>query len=281
MKRFFTVFITMFLSSVIMIWIAGSKLSSPAMSNANSIPFGYSVEVVVVDDVHGWYFPAEAHNICILLMHSNRGSKLDMVPRAIFLQGSGYSAFAIDLQAHGETSGEHITFGYLESKSARSATRFLKETKECRKVVALGVSLGGASAILGAEPIDVEGYILESIYSSIETSVENRLDIRLGSVGTLFAPLLYQQVPLRLGIALSELQPTHAVKNISAPALIMNGTDDRRTSIQEATLLFQNITSPKRFTSFKGASHNDLYQFDSIKYETTVLDFLVKMVSVH
>ncbi|MCG8428805.1 MAG: lysophospholipase [Chromatiales bacterium] len=253
-------------------------MSSPAYAQIGSPSVEHGAEAVVFENVHGWYYPTQAHKACILLMHGIRSNRKEMVGRAIFLQEEGYSSFAVDLQAHGETPGERITYGYQESESAHSAVRFLYTHKGCSKVVSLGSSLGGAASLLGNKPIEVDGYILEAVYPSIENAVQNRLKIRLGTLGQILAPLLYQQIPLRLGITLNSLQPVAAIKNVNSPILIMNGTEDEHTTIEEAKSLYNNAPHPKEFVQIDGASHTDLYNYNRDQYKKAVLDFLSKYV---
>ena len=53
--------------------------------------------------------------LSILGMHGVRGNRLSMLDRARFLSHAGFSVLVFDFQAHGESSGEHTTFGELES----------------------------------------------------------------------------------------------------------------------------------------------------------------------
>lgn len=53
-----------------------------------------------------------------------------------------------DFQAHGESPGDHITFGFLESRDARAALDFVHRELPGQLVAALGISLGGAAAVL-------------------------------------------------------------------------------------------------------------------------------------
>ena len=266
------------LISSLIVWNVGDHLSSPAYAQIGSPSVEHRAEAVVFENVHGWYYPTQAHKACILLMHGIRSNRKEMVGRAIFLQEEGYSSFAVDLQAHGETPGERITYGYQESESAHSAVKFLYTQKNCSKVVSLGSSLGGAASLLGDKPIDVDGYILEAVYPSIESAVENRLKVRLGTFSEILAPLLYQQIPLRLGITLDLLQPVAVIKTVKSPVLIMNGTEDKRTTIEEAKSLYNNAPHPKKFVQIDGASHTDLYNHNSDLYKKVVLDFLSKYV---
>ena len=50
-----------------------------------------------------------------------------------------------DSRAHGESGGERITFGYLESLDARAILGFLRRQMPGERVGMIGVSLGGAA----------------------------------------------------------------------------------------------------------------------------------------
>ena len=63
----------------------------------------------------GWFFPGIIGRGAILILHPIRSNKRDMLPRARFLIHEGFSVLLIDLQAHGESSGKRITFGYREA----------------------------------------------------------------------------------------------------------------------------------------------------------------------
>ena len=215
-------------------WMAGSSLSSPANATVIVPHVSYKLESIEVKGVHGWYIPSTAHKACVLLMHGVRSNRKEMLGRAEFLREEGFSSFAIDLYAHGETAGEHITYGYKESNSARIAVDYLYKDKNCEKVVALGNSLGGAASLLGERPIAVDGYILEAVYPSIEKAVANRLAMRFGQAGRLLAPILYMQIPMRLGVELEKLQPIEAIRSINAPVLVINGSHDQRTTLAKA-----------------------------------------------
>src|SRR5262245_47632682 len=64
----------------------------------------------------GWFRPGERGRGVIVLMHSVRESRLTMLGRAGFLSRAGYSVLLFDFQAHGESPGKHLTFGWLESR---------------------------------------------------------------------------------------------------------------------------------------------------------------------
>jgi pimeloyl-ACP methyl ester carboxylesterase len=127
---------------------------------------------------------------------------------------------------------------------------------------------------LGHEPLAVEGYILEAVYPSIEKAVGNRLQMRVGPLGKYLAPLLYRQIPMRWGIELEDLRPAQAIRRIGSPVLILNGTEDRRTTVQDAVELFENAPKPKTLVWVEGAGHTDLFEFNRALYGEVMLRFL-------
>ncbi len=279
MRKLIFLFIVVALLSSVAIWAAAGTLSSPANTKVGSPPSALEIDVVSAEDIQGWYVQSDEHKACVLLMHGVRSNRREMIGRSDFLRQAGYSSFAIDLQAHGESPGEKITFGYLESNSARAAANYLYQEKSCPKVVSLGSSLGGAASLLGEVPLNVDGYILEAVYPSIEHAVENRLEMRIGSLGRILSPLLYMQIPLRLGVELESLSPLDAIKRIHAPVLVMNGESDKRTTLNEARSLYDNAPSPKAFFEVKGAPHTNLYEYDRETYKKVVLGFLEQYVA--
>jgi pimeloyl-ACP methyl ester carboxylesterase len=256
------------------LWFMAGQLSAAAPLPVGPPPQDGSFEDVGIDGVHGWYIQGNENHKCLLLMHGVRSSRREMVGRARLVKEHGYSALVIDLQAHGESPGEEITFGYREARSAKRAVSFLRSEKKCETVVALGRSLGGAAALLGHEPLAVEGYILEAVYPSIEKAVGNRLQMRVGPLGKYLAPLLYRQIPMRWGIELEDLRPAQAIRRIRSPVLILNGTEDRRTTVQDAVELFGNAPKPKTLVWVEGAGHTDLFEFNRALYGEVMLRFL-------
>ena len=58
--------------------------------------------------------------------------------------------------------------------------------------------------------------------------------------------------------------------------LVASGTRDARTTIAEATALFEHAPQPKSFWAVEGAAHVDLEAFAPEEYRRRVLPFLVK-----
>jgi pimeloyl-ACP methyl ester carboxylesterase len=202
-----------------------------------------------------------------------------MARRATFLQAQGFTVLLFDFQAHGESDGGRITYGHRESFDAAAAVDFVRRRLPSERVGVIGVSLGGAAALLGPKPLPVDALVLESVYPDIEAALANRLCASLGPIlGPLFTPLLVPTckllLPPILGVEPGELRPIDRIGRITAPLLLASGTADDRTTLSEAKSLYDLAPQPKSFWAVQGAAHVDLEQYDPAAYWQIVLPFL-------
>jgi uncharacterized protein len=271
MRKIILLFSLAILCSCVLVFGAGFYLSKPANQEV-TMPEVF--ESVVYNGTHGSLLKADSNEICALLIHGVRSNRSSMIDRSFFLRENSITSFLIDLQAHGETPGEIITFGIRESRDAKNGVEFLRKVEKCDKVLAIGQSLGGASALLGSGPIDADALVLESVYPTIEVAIEDRLEIRLGAAGKKLAPLLYWQIPLRIDNSLSELHPIDVLPRVNMPVFIISGKLDKHTKVEETERMFNALTSKKSLWLVDGASHQDIFAFDSDAYESKILEFI-------
>lgn len=226
--------------------------------------------------ISGWFVQGQRGNPGVLLLHSLKSNRMEMLARAEFINKAGYSVLLIDMQAHGLTPGERITFGYRESYDAHSALNYIRKRLPGQKVGVIGVSLGGAAALLGESPIDADALVLEAVYSSIGNAIENRMAIRLGEFGRIVAPLLEWQIQPRLGIAPESLAPISAIRNLKSPVLIIAGENDRHTLRKESKSMFRAASPPKELWLIEGAQHQNLHRYTPAMYQRRILAFFDK-----
>jgi pimeloyl-ACP methyl ester carboxylesterase len=266
---------------VIFVWNMGSVLvapanrpvgSPPANLRAQSVEFSSASGVVI----HGWMVAGQPGKGAVVLMHGVRGDRRAMVSRAEFLSRAGYAVLLFDFQGHGESIGTNITFGFLESRDATAAVKFVREKFPGEKIGVIGVSLGAASALLAAPPLPVNALVLESSYPTIYQATEDRMAARFGFLGKLATPLLICQLKPRLGIGLDDLKPIESARKITAPKFFIAGTADLDTTLPESQALFDAAAEPKQLWLADGAAHVDMHAFARAEYERRVLEFLAK-----
>ncbi|HYE73485.1 MAG TPA: hypothetical protein VEF04_09140 [Blastocatellia bacterium] len=104
--------------------IAGTILSAPHREQIGDVPTYLKGENIALSSasgatLRGWFLPGKQGAGAVVLMHGVRASRTAMLGHATFLSRAGYSILLFDFQAHGESTGDHITFGQLESKMRR------------------------------------------------------------------------------------------------------------------------------------------------------------------
>jgi len=279
MTRKFIIRISAFLIGfLISIWLTGGILCEPANQSVGILPpglFGTSVEFPSASGamIHGWFMPGIKGAGAIILMHGVRADRRSMLNRAKFLSHSGYSVLLFDFQAHGESLGKHITFGYLESMDAQAAFNFIRENAPDEKIGVIGISMGGAAILLASPPLNADAMVSEMVYPTITQAIANRLSMSFGRWAEILTPLLSWQLKPRLGIDAEDLCPINRVGKMTTPKLFIFGAEDQHTTPEESLQIFHAAAHPKEFWMVKGAKHVDLY---GKEYEQKVSAFFEK-----
>jgi uncharacterized protein len=249
----------------------------PRQARLDPAATGLPVEAVVIPSnsgarLAGWFLPGAGRG-AVLLLHGVKSNRLVLVDRMRFLRDAGYSTLAIDFQAHGESTGDLITLGRLESLDARSALAWLRLRLPGEPVAALGISMGGAAALIGP-PIDADAVIVESVGPDFAGAVANRLALAMGRTGRLLTPFALGAMGIAAGIDASELRPIDGIARLHKPIFVMTGAEDQKTTVAEARELFAAANPPKRYWETPGAQHWDLSFVGGQAYRERLLDFL-------
>jgi fermentation-respiration switch protein FrsA (DUF1100 family) len=250
----------------------------PSRARADAGALGLPVTEVSFDSASGarlagWFAEGRPQGGAVALMHGVLSSRQAMAERMRFLNAAGFAVLAFDLQAHGESGGRLITFGRLESLDARAAIQWLRARLPGERIGAVGISLGGAAALLGPEPLAVDALVLEAVFPDIERATINRVVERVGGLGRLAGPLILRIGALATGLDPAALRPIEAIGAVAAPILVMAGTADPRTTIAETRELFDRARPPKDYWEVAGAGHVDLCDFAGADYRRRLLAF--------
>ena len=266
-----------------LIFTAGERLTRPATRSIGEPPADFAartVRIAVGPDqfVAGWFATDPAARGAVLLLHGVRADRTQMLARARFLLQAGYSTLLIDLPAHGESSGERITFGANEAAGVTAAVSFLRHKLPGERLGIIGVSLGAAAIVLARLDPAPDAVVLESMYPTIEEALSNRLGMRLGSPGAALAPLLLWQLPARTGVNAGQLRPIERLSHLGAPVMVATGADDRHTTWAETERLFGVAQEPKELWRIADAAHVDLHAHRPQEYQRRVLQFMARYV---
>jgi fermentation-respiration switch protein FrsA (DUF1100 family) len=216
----------------------------------------------------------------IILLHGVRADRSSQIDRLRFFVHAGYTVITFDFQAHGESQGRQITFGHLEALDVVAAVNFSRRAFPGEPIGLVGQSLGGAAVLLAPQPLPVDAIVLESVYPDIEHALRDRFRVYLGRVGTLLTPLYLALMPFIINLRASDLRPIDHIGSVRVPLLILAGTADDRTTIDEARDLFSQAREPKEFWSVDGAGHVDLFNYGRANYEQHVLPFFAQYLRI-
>src|SRR6266540_3150647 len=169
MKRFAAICGALILVAIACASSAGWMLAHPIQTRIGNPPSDLNAQPVTFAsdsgaNVHAWWCPTGNGRGAVLLLPGIRANRLSMVDRARFLRRAGYSVLLIDFQATGETKGDHITFGWKESRDVLAAINFVHHIDPSDQVAIIGSSLGGVAALLATPPLKVEALVLEEVY---------------------------------------------------------------------------------------------------------------------
>lgn len=268
------------IAGLVFSWLVGSALTAPAPS-AVALPTGFEGTGVQFRSASGATLKGNLlrgspGRGVVILMHGVRGHRGMMALRAELLHRHGYSVLLFDFQAHGESGGTQITSGYRESMDAASAVEFARENLPNERIGILGVSLGGAAAVLADPPLKIDGIVLEMVYSDIERAVKNRMSIALGDWARPLSMLLTAQLKARIGVGADWFSPERAIGKMTGPKLIIAGGKDRHTTRADSEALFAAADGDKEFWVIENGAHEDLYGVARGDYEKRVLEFLAR-----
>ena|SRR5438477_2145294 len=282
MKRFAIICGTLIVVAIVGTISVGWLLAHPVQTRIGNPPADLNAEPVTFAsdsgaNIHGWWCPIQNGRGTVLLLPGVRANRLSMVGRARFLHRAGYSVLLIDFEATGETKGDHITFGWKESRDALAATNFVRQIDPTTRVAIIGSSLGGVAALLATPPLKVDALVLEEVYPTLEIATRNRMENYLGVFGRILTPLLLNQLRWRLGVSASQLRPIDHIANVKCPVLIIGGEKDRNTRPPDTQMLSDRVRSPKQLWFVPKAGHVDLHRAVREEYETRVLAFLAPM----
>ena len=262
----------------------GWLLSAPSSHDVGSPPEDLGAESMTIASGSGsalsaWYVPNGAARRAVVLLHGVRADRRSQIDRARLFRDAGYAVLLFDFQAHGESPGRQITFGWQERHDVIAAAAWMRQRHPDVPLAVMGQSMGGAAALYAAGDLDADALVVESVYGSLAEATENRLALRLGTRARPLAPLLTAQARVRLGVPLDSLRPAEAIRRITVPVFVASGTEDEHATPAEARRLYANAPEPKRLWLTSGAAHQDLHAFAPEAYRAHVLGWLDEILA--
>ncbi len=242
-------------------------------------PPAQSVRLTARDGIMiaGTFWPGRrADAPAVLLLHGVGASRRQTAPMAEALVAQGYAALAIDLRGHGESTITDHSYGLDEGLDARAALDWLKAKQHGARIGVIGVSLGGAAALIGRDgAVPADALVLVAVFPDIRHAIYNRMAAMLGTVGgAIGEPLLsFQSLP-RYGVWPGRIAPIETIRGFSAPVFVIGGAGDRYTPPVETRALFAAAPNRKELWLVPGLSHGEVSNLHDAEWTRRVRDFL-------
>lgn len=232
--------------------------------------------------IAGWYVPAAdgagPKGATVVLAHGYGSNKSDMLAWAEPLHDR-YNLVLFDFRNHGQSSGDQTTVGVREARDLQAVVDWVESAKQPTAIALLGVSMGGATAIVEAASDErVSAVILDSIHATLANALQARLE-RAGyplSLPGAWSILLGGL--LRTGEDMSSADPVQAIERYGErPVLIVTGGHDDAVGPHDAQDLLAAARSGGAQAELKvcdAAGHAEAIEACSTQYAEWVLDFL-------
>ena len=232
----------------------------------------------------GWWIPGDPQAPVVVLIHGldthRAAPTVGLLEMAGGLHQGGLSLLMFDLRGHGASEGTWTSGGYFEQRDVLGAVDFLAARGvPPQKVVLLGVSMGGAIALMVAPKISgLHAVIADSAYASLRDLIASETALRTGLPSWLtrwLVPGMEWVARIRWHLPVSEIAPWKAVKQLSYPILLIHGEQDERIPLSHALRLREAATHPQtRLWIVPGAGHARAFRTDPKGYLEQVFRYL-------
>jgi len=190
-----------------------------------------------------WYLPPQPGQPVVAYFHGNGGNLANRIPRFRLFAASGWGAVMVEYPGFGGNPGRPTELGFHDA--AVAALGYLADqgvTDE--RLVIYGESIGTGVATRVAAGRRCAALILEAPFTSI----------------TAIAARAYPWLPVRL-LLLDRFDQASKIAGVTAPILMLQGTDDVVVPPALGRALFDAAPAPKRLWIAKGGGHDDLMAF--------------------
>ena len=222
----------------------------------------------------------------VILLHDYRGSWEEVMPLVRHYVEAGFSAVVCDLRASGQSAGEWVGLGYLDSLDVVAWASWAVD-EGARSVVLHGSGMGAAAALMAAGeqslPEEVTAVVAENCYTDAWMAaccLYHALGLDVHPAMDLVRSYLRHQ---RGGYDIAAASPQEYLGDLRVGVLFLQGARDTLVPPYMSTLLWRrarelNPALDHRIESFDKAGHLTLELAEPERYWHAVFDFLSRRV---
>jgi uncharacterized protein len=214
----------------------------------------------------------------LVILASGYGDSQDqMLPIAAFLYRAGFSVLTFDSRARKPSGGEYVTLGVLEQQDLISLVSYAAGRKDVdpKRIGVLGISMGGAVAILAAAKDQRIGAVVDDCgFSDAPRVIDAAFETFIHLPAFPFAPITIGIANARADIDVYKVRPVDVISEISPrPVLIIHQKDDQVVPSANSVRNFAAARQPKELWLVPGTGHGRAHTAAKSEYESKVTHF--------
>jgi fermentation-respiration switch protein FrsA (DUF1100 family) len=229
----------------------------------------------------GWFLAAPEGKPrpwpCVVLVHGYGGHKELMNGYAKILYDGGFSSLMFDMRGSGLRRGEPVTLGFKERWDLMDAVNYIRQRPDVDpgRVGVLGVSMGGATALMAAEEDPhIKAIVADSAFADISDMIKPGLAAFVGPRAALLAQLIVFYAETLMGVKSDDLRPVRSTERMGErPLFIIHGEDDQLTTPESARKLYEAARGPKELWMVPDCSHGAAPSVAPEEYTRRIIDF--------
>lgn len=234
-----------------------------------------------VDNVplSGWYIDSPGKKV-IVMFHGFNGTRDGDVNLAVaqMLAKHNYDILMFDFRGEGESGGDRVGLGTLETRDVSGALAFLK-SRGINEVGTIGFSMGAGTELNAApDHPEMRAIVSDSAFADVNPVLDAGLPAASG-LPAWFNPGMKIMARLMFGMDLMNDKPANAIARLGdRPVLLIHGTADESVPLHHLFVLYDaGMNDPNlQVWVVPGAGHTLGFRQDPDEYTRRVVAFFDK-----